>query len=448
MKKILLGILLHATVVIHAQIDTSSVQFAKYPDSTGFGTPLGQLISKEIGTAGGKIASQDGRVELIFPAGALTKNTPISIQPVTNMRNSSGRAYQLEPSGTRFAKPVKIIFHYTEEEAETCSPDLKSFVLQDHKGKWTSFEYTAWDSTAKTLSGFIHHFSVLVTDENDVMLSPSDSTVAVNDYTLIFILNMNLVETGVLAGANDFAEFAGRRFGVFVNGDPGGNPSVGTISLSGRDSIIPISVRYHAPDILPKQNPVEIKLAFRYYSRKTQKIEWGKAKCTLTVYDRYKILLTHQFTGRGGVGSKLIDSASCIANVYPDRVELTDIKNYEPIVIKEGRQGSVKEKIITTGASGTIHLTRMVRNYALSKDYPPEVYFEPVTFDVLGYKAQYCARGIPCSEIERVDLKTITEEINFIANGRQQKIAFTIGHLDDIENTYKLVVTRYSTRSD
>ncbi len=123
------------------QGDTSKIKFVDPPDSTGSGTPDGKLVSKEIGAAGGSIASEDGRVELIFPGEALTANTNISIQPITNKRNASGKASQLEPSDTQFKIPVKIIFNYTDDEAETCPQDLKGFALQNHKGKWSRFEY-------------------------------------------------------------------------------------------------------------------------------------------------------------------------------------------------------------------------------------------------------------------------------------------------------------------
>ncbi len=134
MKKILLLWIFLISLSTQAQTDSAQIKFTKLSDSTGFGTPEGKLMGNEIGHAGGKIISEDGRVELIFPPGALTASTSISIQPITNMLNKSGKAYQLEPSGIQFKKPVKIIFNYTDEEAETCPPDLKRFALQDHKG--------------------------------------------------------------------------------------------------------------------------------------------------------------------------------------------------------------------------------------------------------------------------------------------------------------------------
>ncbi len=284
-----------------------------------------------------------------------------------------------------------------------------------------------------------------MTDQNDVLLVPEYQFVGVGAYSIIFIHHRNIIDTGEFRGENEFVEFAGNRSGIFVNGIPGGNQLVATMLGGGTlTGYSPLAAGYTAPNILPKKNPVEIKLAFKYYSRIKKKIVWGTSKCDVTVFDKYNILLTHEFTGRGGMGSKLIDSASCTIEVYPDRIELSNIKNYAPIVLKEGRNGPFSEKIITDGASGSIHLTVVFSNFKLSKDYPPEVYFEPATFEVLGYKVQHCARGSGCTDFQRIDLQTIVEEINFIANRKVQKIAFTIGHLDDIENTYKLIVTPYT----
>src|SRR5687768_1492972 len=67
------------------------------------GKTTGVIASAEIGTNGGRIASADGKLELIFPEGALEKNTSISIQPQTNtMPSGRGGGYRLEPSGKRF----------------------------------------------------------------------------------------------------------------------------------------------------------------------------------------------------------------------------------------------------------------------------------------------------------------------------------------------------------
>ena len=165
MKKILLLLLLFAVLSVNAQTDTTEiqtdsveVQMITLPDSTAIGAPDGKLVSKEIGSFGGKIDSDDGRVELIFPEGALSANTTISIQPIDNLiPNGNGKAYQFEPSGIQFKKPVQIIFHYTEQEAEICPPELKFMALQDHKGKWEYMNYEEWDSTTKSLKKRVYY---------------------------------------------------------------------------------------------------------------------------------------------------------------------------------------------------------------------------------------------------------------------------------------------------
>jgi hypothetical protein len=141
--------------------DSIDVKIIALPDSTAIGTPDGKLVSKEIGPAGGKIISDDQRVELIFPEGALTAKKNISIQPIVNLiPNGNGKAYQFEPSGIRFIKPVEIIFHYTQEEEKICPVLLKFMAIQGANEKWEYMDYDEWDSSARTLTGSLSHFSV------------------------------------------------------------------------------------------------------------------------------------------------------------------------------------------------------------------------------------------------------------------------------------------------
>jgi hypothetical protein len=48
------------------------------------GTPNGAAVTKTIGAAGGELASSDGRLTVQVPAGALSAETSLSIQPVTS----------------------------------------------------------------------------------------------------------------------------------------------------------------------------------------------------------------------------------------------------------------------------------------------------------------------------------------------------------------------------
>ena len=191
---------------------------------------------------------------------------------------------------------------------------------------------------------------------------------------------------------------------------------------------------YTAPSIMPHNNPVTIK-GIVYVSSGKEKNVQRALKCYVSVYDAYKISVIHNFSGRVGMGSKLVDSASFIVVVDPQSVTIDEIKNYSPSVLKEGKRVGCKEKHFVDGAPGPINITEATKAYTLSKDYPPEVYFEFKTSEVLLYKFQYQCRGGVVTEIEPINDQSMPEEINFIANGKEQRYHITAAHID-----YHLIV--------
>lgn len=426
MKKIIISFLLFSTMIVCAQKDTSQLKSHEPTDSTGFGIPDGKLVSKEIGTAGGTIASDDGRVELIFPAGSLPLAKTISIQPTTNpVFQGAGKAYRFEPSGIQFKKPVQVIFRYSDAEAEVCPPDVMGFSLQDDNGRWTPFDFDTWDSTAKTLKGSLPHFSGF-TAVNDLMIYPKKPAVAVNGIVEVLVLDKGkTIDAGPYAGQNDYAVLDDRRrTGWFVNEVPRGDENVGRMT-TGFDA--PMGGHeymkygeYHAPRHLPEKNAVQIKLAVRYYSKKERRYKWATCRCEILVYDGYKVSLIHEFTGRLEMGSELIDSASFVVYVYPGRFVIREIKNYPPRVLKEGRNGPFKEIFFNRDALGSIHITELIRRESLTKTSPPEVHFEFPSHQILWYKFKMSAKGFR-SEVESMIAKSIPEKINFIANGESQR---------------------------
>jgi YVTN family beta-propeller protein len=73
----------------------------------------GDLVSQEIGPAGGTVRSSDGELTLIFPAGAVTQTQTITIEPLEASELGSEfaaftveRAYRLGPDGLAFQQPV------------------------------------------------------------------------------------------------------------------------------------------------------------------------------------------------------------------------------------------------------------------------------------------------------------------------------------------------------
>ena len=132
------------------------------PAITPVGTPVGNPVSKIIGAAGGTLVSPDGRLELNIPSGALSSNTDISIQPVTNEAPGGiGLAYDLLPNGTKFSKLATFTFHYTKEELNDNFPYLLFIAYQDSSNGWRADQIQRdFDTVAKTVSLEISHFTI------------------------------------------------------------------------------------------------------------------------------------------------------------------------------------------------------------------------------------------------------------------------------------------------
>ncbi len=131
------------------------------PAITPVGTPTGTPVSKSIGSAGGTLMSADGKLLLTVPAGALTVNTNITIQPVTStMPGSLGLSYDLQPSGTKFAVPVTLRFQYDSTLAADKDPDFLFIAYQDSSGAWKGDATKRdIDTVAKTTTLSVSHFT-------------------------------------------------------------------------------------------------------------------------------------------------------------------------------------------------------------------------------------------------------------------------------------------------
>jgi hypothetical protein len=427
MKKILISSILFFSLSAHAQsdstklsADTSTIKFVEPPDSTGFGTPDGQLVSKEIGPVGGTIVSDGGRVELIFPPDALTANTNISIQPITNLApNGAGKAYKCEPSGIRFKKPVQFLFHYTKQEAEACPADLMNLASQDDKGKWTFSKYEDWDSTKRILKGSIHHFSSVGTSDGAGIRPDKTMIVAEGRVNINFYDRYKTIQSGPFLGNQD-RQSVGSRYWA-VNGIRDGDQNVG---YAGPGTLTSLGA-YTAPKIMPKQNPVTINLFFEYHSEILEKDIWGVVSCKILVYDEYKVEITSKYTGRAEMHSQLFDKAWFVVRIFPNseigdpQFKFVDKQNYPPGVIKEGKNGPFKEHIIGVNSQGHIDISSH-KNDKLSNDYPPKVSFDLNSDEVVLCQVQYSARGLPPSPVQPLHIQPIPERISFIANGEPQ----------------------------
>ncbi|HTQ27003.1 MAG TPA: hypothetical protein VMI35_02710 [Puia sp.] len=129
---------------------------------TPVGTAVGNPVSTSIGPGGGTLTSSDGRVMLTIPAGALSTNTNISIQPVTNScPGGIGLAYDLMPNGTKFAIPALLTYNYSDSDVNGTDPLVLYTAFQDSIGQWEIVDnYQIVDTVAKTVSFAINHFTI------------------------------------------------------------------------------------------------------------------------------------------------------------------------------------------------------------------------------------------------------------------------------------------------
>ena len=146
----------------YAFCQEDSVEIKYAPTLTEIGKPAGEKVSEKIDRDGGELSSSDGRVDLIMPPDAVSKKTNISIQPVVNtLSPGKTKAYQLEPSGISFQKPLRIVFHYSAKE-DAAMPELRNIAWQDDKGQWYGLDSCVVDTVARTVTGSISHFSTWV----------------------------------------------------------------------------------------------------------------------------------------------------------------------------------------------------------------------------------------------------------------------------------------------
>lgn len=128
--------------------------------ATEVGTPDGEKVTKEIGPAGGTVASADGRLTLTIPQNTVAETTSFSIQPITNNAGGGlGLAYRLEPNGKTFVTPLQITIKYDEASLEGTIPEAFSLAYQDPQGAWHAQKLAKLDQSAKTLTISTHHFT-------------------------------------------------------------------------------------------------------------------------------------------------------------------------------------------------------------------------------------------------------------------------------------------------
>ncbi|MBK7562602.1 MAG: hypothetical protein IPP43_11200 [Chitinophagaceae bacterium] len=325
--------LLFVSVNVSAQNNTAEDTTAKLA-ITEAGKPAGNITEKKFSKDGGTLFSGDGSLELIIPSGALSKNTNISIQPITNtMPNGNGQAYRLEPSGIQFQKPVQLVFHYNPEESADSAQLLLGIAMQDISGQWYSLNKFTLDTVAKTIGGSINHFSDW-SNFNAIKLYPSSARLKVRKQ---LTLSIDLVssedeELVPLNPTDDLSPLRRRRIPWTstwrANEIINGNAVVGKIDVGSKTT-----VTYTAPASVPTRNPVAITaelkgLTYKYKGRVLREL---RLVSNILIYDdAYEVKMISILEGDAGTVLGTVtykDTGSFVVSLESGRARIIERVN-------------------------------------------------------------------------------------------------------------------------
>src|SRR5688500_2257070 len=107
----------------------------------------------ELGPSGGAATSPDGRLKLDLPAGALAAPTTISVAVDRRATAYASPVYVFGPSGTTFARPVKVTVQMPEEAAGR-------YLLANVDGASpVPLASSTYDAAAHVVEATLEHFS-------------------------------------------------------------------------------------------------------------------------------------------------------------------------------------------------------------------------------------------------------------------------------------------------
>ncbi len=224
------------------------------------GTPVGLPITAVIGAAGGQLQLPGGSVTIDIPAGALSADQLVGLQEMTNTAPGQvGKAYRLTPEGVNFARPVRLTFRYTDEEAVGSAPEGLSLGYQDHAGVWQMYRQPTRNPAARTVSVETSHFSTWSLLAGLQLLPPQAKVRAGQTVQLSVVdcaddteLNPDALTVPIFECAPAPLAFTAKNWSV--NGTPGGSGSVGTVVGAG----VRGTATYTAPGKQPSRNPVAV----------------------------------------------------------------------------------------------------------------------------------------------------------------------------------------------
>jgi hypothetical protein len=215
---------------------------------TPVGTPAGPVVTATIGPAGGQVETADQRIRIEIPAGALTTNQTISVQPLdTNYcPGGTGLAFRLLPHGLTFARPATITFQYEDQDVEGSTPEFLRIAYQNDHGSWQSPVTERIDTTAKTLTIRTTHFSDWALLQN-IKIVPFQAAIDPGSHVELKVFQFARETDDESASIMDFRPLEDKSIKKWILQGDGSLQQQGTYVAT-----------YYAPDKIPATNPVNV----------------------------------------------------------------------------------------------------------------------------------------------------------------------------------------------
>jgi hypothetical protein len=276
------------------------------PQPTAVGSPDGNATSQTIGAAGGSVMSEDSTLTVTIPAGALSSDTLITVQPITNTAwGGVGKGYRLTPHGLHFNVPVSLAFKVAPEDLASTAPAFLDVAVQDAQGFWYILKNRAYDDVARVITVTTPHFS----DYSNVdgwQILPASATTAPLGTVDLTVKGCDIEEytdpEGYLAwrvaGCFELVFEDEHLSNWSVNGVKGGSAATGTVVATGTGNYAQLTqARYTAPASVPLSNPVAVSIAVAYKRDRYLLVS------NITIAGDFKGDVT-RVTGSGAVGEK------------------------------------------------------------------------------------------------------------------------------------------------
>lgn len=141
-----------------------------------------------IGPQGGTVNSADGRVELVFPAGAVGADLEVrvsaAVAPPANAGVILARAYDFSPDGAVFLQPVTLKIHYEDAQIPAAVAENDLGLCRAAGGSWQRVAGSTVDVDGNTVSAGVMGFSSYAPgaptgDGAQIVVSPGSITMPV-----------------------------------------------------------------------------------------------------------------------------------------------------------------------------------------------------------------------------------------------------------------------------